>query len=201
MSGTQAARRFDAAAYLACEERQAGRHEFVAGEVFARVGVRQAHNVATLNLAAALRRELAGSRCRVFVESVKVRIEAADCFFYPDVSVTCDARDRLTPEYISHPLLICEVLSESTAAVDRGGKFAAYRRLDSLREYLLLDLAAQHLEVYRRNAENHWLLYEYRAGGQLALPSLAATLTVDELLADTEEEGAAGVVPAQGDLP
>ncbi len=93
------------------------------------VGVRQSHNVATLNLAGHLRSELKGSPCRVFIESVKTRIEAADCFFYPDVVVTCDARDRATPDYVSHPLLVVEVLSDSTAAFDRGNKFAAYRKL------------------------------------------------------------------------
>jgi Uma2 family endonuclease len=125
--------RFDAAAYLAWEETQEERHEYIAGEVFAMVGVRQSHNLATLNLATLLRRELKGSPCRVFVEAVKTRVEAADCFFYPDVVVTCDPRDRLTPDYVSHPLLVAEVLSESTAAFDRGRKFAAYRKLEVCR--------------------------------------------------------------------
>ena len=124
---------FDAAAYLAWEAGQAERNEYVAGEVFAMVGVRQSHNVATLNLAMALRSHLKGTSCRVFIESVKTRVEAADCFFYPDIAVTCDTRDRNTPEYISHPSLLVEVLSESTAAYDRGKKFAAYRKLESLR--------------------------------------------------------------------
>lgn len=86
--------KFDAAAYLAWEEAQPVRNEYIAGEVFAMVGVRQSHNVATLNVATALRRELKGTPCRVFIESVKTRVEAADCFFYPDVVVSCDARDR-----------------------------------------------------------------------------------------------------------
>ena len=123
---------FDAAAYLAWEEAQPERNEYIAGEVFAMVGVRQSHNVASGNIYNALRRELKGSPCRVFIESVKTRIEAADCFFYPDVLVTCDPRDRQTPAYVSHPLLLVEVLSDSTAAFDRSVKFAAYRKLESL---------------------------------------------------------------------
>ena len=179
---------FDAAAYLAWEETQPERNEYVAGEVFAMVGVRQSHNVATLNLATMLRRELKGSPCRVFIESVKTRVEAANCFFYPDVVVTCDPRDRLTPEYLSHPLLVVEVLSESTAAYDRGAKFAAYRKLDSLQDYVLIDVAAQRVEVFRRNAENHWVLYDYGAGDRVELASLSLHLDLAELLEDTQEE-------------
>lgn len=178
---------FDAAAYLAWEEAQPERNEYIAGEVFAMVGVRQSHNVATLNLATILRRELKGSPCRVFVESVKTRVEAADCFFYPDVAVTCDARDRQTPDYISHPILVIEVLSDSTAAFDRGAKFAAYRKLESLQEYVLVDVAAQRVEVFRRNPENHWVLYDYEAGHTLELAALALKVEMSEVLDDTED--------------
>lgn len=188
MALPQTENRFDAAAYLAWEEAQPGRNEYVAGEVFAMVGVRQSHNVATLNLATLLRRELKGSPCRVFIESVKTRIEAADCFFYPDVLVTCDARDRQTPEYVSHPLLIVEVLSDSTAAFDRGAKFAAYRKLESLRDYVLVDVAAQRVEVFRRNPENHWVLYDYAPGDSVEFASLAVSLPLAELLEDTQED-------------
>ncbi len=184
---------FDAAAYLAWEETQPERNEYIAGEVFAMVGVRQSHNVATLNLATVLRRELKGSPCRVFVESVKTRVEAANCFFYPDVVVSCDPRDRLTPDYISHPVLVVEVLSDSTAAFDRGAKFAAYRKLDSLQEYVLVDVAAQRIELFRRNPENHWVLYD--AGDTLELASLSLNLDVAELLDDTQEEPAATETP------
>ncbi|MBL0168899.1 MAG: Uma2 family endonuclease [Propionivibrio sp.] len=179
---------FDAAAYLAWEEAQPERNEYIAGEVFAMVGVRQSHNVATLNIATLLRQALKGSPCRVFVESVKTRIEAADCFFYPDVVVTCDPRDRQTPAYVSHPLLLVEVLSDSTAAFDRGVKFAAYRKLESLLDYVLIDVAAQRIEVFRRNPENHWVLYEYGPGDSLELASLSLHLDVGELLDDTLEE-------------
>lgn len=179
---------FDAAAYLAWEEAQPERNEYIAGEVFAMVGVRQSHNVATLNIATMLRQALKGSPCRVFIESVKTRIEAADCFFYPDVVVTCDARDRQTPAYVSYPLLLVEVLSDSTAAFDRGVKFAAYRKLESLLEYVLIDVALQRIEVFRRNPESHWVLYEYGLGDSLELASLSLNLDVGELLDDTLEE-------------
>ena len=198
MALPQTEKRFDAAAYLAWEEVQEARHEYLTGEVFAMVGVRQSHNLATLNLYSNLRQALKGSPCRIFVEAVKARIDAADCFFYPDVVVTCDARDRQTPDYVSHPLLVAEVLSESTAAFDRGAKFAAYRKLASLQEYVLVDLEAQRIEVFRRDAANHWVLYDYGPGDSVELASLALHLAVDELLEDTREtrtEAAAPTLP------
>ena len=178
---------FDAEAYLAWEDTQQERHEYINGEVFAMVGVRQAHNIGSSNLLVALRRELKETPCRVFVEAVKTRVEADNAFFYPDVVVTCDPRDRLTPQYVSYPILIVEILSESTAAFDRGDKFAAYRRLESLKEYGILDLKARRLEVFRRDETNHWVLYEYRPGEEVEFPSLGMKLAMDEILADTEE--------------
>lgn len=179
--------KFSADDYFAWEAQQPERHEYLAGDVFAMVGVCQVHNIATLNLATALRQSLKGSSCRVFVESVKTRIEAADSYFYPDVVVTCDARDWATPDYLSHPLLVVEVLSESTASYDRGDKFAAYRKLPSLQEYVLVDLSAKRIEVFRRNAEQHWVLYEYIDGESIELASLSLTLPVAVVLEDTEE--------------
>ena len=187
MAIPQTEEHLDAAAYLAWEETQEGRHEYVAGEVFAMVGVRQAHNLATMNLATLLRQALKGGPCRVFVESVKARIEAADCCFYPDVLVTCDPRDRATPDYVSYPILVAEVLSESTAAFDRGGKFAAYRKLDSLQDYVLIDLAARRIEVFRRDAGNHWVLYDYGPGENVELASLPLHIPMADLLEDTDE--------------
>lgn len=181
---------FDAAAYLDWEEAQPERNEYITGEVFAMVGVRQSHNVVSGNLYNALRNALKGSPCRVFIESVKTHIEAADCFFYPDLVVTCDTRDRQTPTYVSHPILVVEVLSDAIAAFDRGAKFAAYRKLESLREYVLVDVAAQRVEVFRRNAEDHWVLYDYGSGDRLELASLALNFGVADVFEDAQDSEA-----------
>ena len=178
---------FSADAYLAWEALQVEKHEYINGDVFAMVGVRQSHGTATLNLAFALRHAVKGSPCRVFAEAIKTRVESENIFFYPDVVVTCDPRDRLTPQFISHPALIIEILSDTTAAFDRGEKFAHYRKLDSLMEYGIVDLKAKRVEVFCRNTENHWVLYEYFPGGQVEFPSLAISISVDEIFDDTEE--------------
>ncbi|MBL8472524.1 MAG: Uma2 family endonuclease [Rhodocyclaceae bacterium] len=179
--------KFDAGSYLAWEQTQPDKHEYLAGEVYAMVGARLSHVTATGNLFSALHMHLRGSPCRAYASDAKVRIDEADAFFYPDVVVTCDPRDRTTPQYLSHPCLIVEVLSDGTAAFDRGAKFAAYRKLPDLREYGLIDLAARRIEIFRRNAEQHWVLYEYGPGEALELESVGLRIAVDELLRDTEE--------------
>lgn len=187
MAAPRTRQKFDAASYLQWEATQSEKHEYLAGEIFAIVGVRQSHNVAALNLASALRTRLAGSNCRVFISDVKARIGPSDAFFYPDVVASCDARDRATPEYVSYPSLIVEVLSASTAAFDRGAKFGAYRRLDSLKEYALVDIEAQRVELFRRDASNHWVLHEFAPGDEVEFASVGVSIAVDAILADTEE--------------
>ncbi|MBU1653891.1 MAG: Uma2 family endonuclease [Gammaproteobacteria bacterium] len=123
---------FDADAYLAWESGQPDKSEYIAGEVFAMVGVRREHTTVALSIGAALREHLRGAPCLPFIADMKLRIATADAFFYPDIMVSCDARDRPAGLlYAEHPKLIVEILSESTAAYDRGTKFAAYRAVDS----------------------------------------------------------------------
>ena len=108
--------------FLAWEETQAERHEFVRGEVFAMVGARRVHGLVSLNIAAALKNQLRGSVCRVFNETMKLQV-ADDVLFYPDVFVTCDPADLRTELVFRAPTLVVEVLSPSTQSNDRGGKF------------------------------------------------------------------------------
>ena len=162
--------------YLRWEAEQPEKHEYLAGEIFAMVGVRREHALVAGAIHATLRQRLKGSPCQVFVADMKLRVDAADAYFYPDVMVTCDPRDRSAETAISHPCLVIEVLSDSTAAFDRGQKFAAYRRLESLREYLLVDIEARRLELYRREGA-HWLLLETQEdGAPLRLESVGITM-------------------------
>jgi Uma2 family endonuclease len=136
-----------AAEFLAWDETQTLKHEFVRGEVFAMTGGVDRNNTVALNVAIALRLHLRGSRCRVYASDVRLRVEAADCYFYPDVMVTCSDADLGDRVLKSEPVLVVEVLSPSTAAFDRGDKFADYRALPSLREYLLIDVDRQRCEL------------------------------------------------------
>ncbi len=173
---------FDAEAYLVWEERQVEKHEFIAGEVFAMAGARREHVVVSGNLYAAFKQRLRGGPCQAYVADLKVRLEAADAFFYPDVVVSCDPRDHAADQFIAYPTLIVEVLSESTAAFDRGKKFAAYRTLASLREYVLVDIEARRVETFQRTPENDWLLHEYLPGcGECRFPAVNVSIPFDEI--------------------
>ncbi|MDP2809007.1 MAG: Uma2 family endonuclease [Rhodocyclaceae bacterium] len=173
-------------AFLACENEQSTRNFFYRGEIFAMVGVRQAHAIATLNLGAALKSALRGTPCRTFVADMKLRIDAADAVFYPDVMVSCDPRDRTTPMHIAHPKLIVEVLSDSTAAFDRGEKFAACRKIDMLEEYALVDLDARRVEIFRRSAEGLWVLHEFAGEQAVEFISVGATVPAEVLYENVE---------------
>ncbi len=178
--------RFSAEDYLAWEESQAEKHEFVAGEVFAMTGARQDHVVVSLNIASALKQRLRGKPCRSYMADMKLKVEAADAFFYPDVMVSCQPGDLKNQQFISHPSLVVEVLSDSTADYDRGGKFVAYRKLESLQEYLIVDIDNRRLECFRRTIENDWLLHDYVGEADCELSSLGIRLPMAEIFEDIE---------------
>jgi Uma2 family endonuclease len=184
-----------AAEFLAWEETQPTRHEFVRGEVFAMVGVVDRHNTVSLNLAIALRQHLRGSPCRVYAIDVKLRVEAADCYFYPDVMVTCSGADLGDRTIKREPVLVVEVLSPSTAAFDRGDKFADYRALPSLREYLLIDVDRQRCELYRLGSDGLWVLHPGLDGAGAELTSVGLTIRGEDLWADLEPEAEEAVKP------
>ena len=180
---------FDAEAYLAWEDRQAEKHEYLRGEVFAMVGARREHVVVSGNLYAAFKQRLRGGPCQAYVADLKLRVEAVDAFFYPDVMVSCDSRDHAAGQFIAHPTLIVEVLSESTAAFDRGDKFAAYRTLPSLQEYVLVDIPSRRVESFRRTADHDWLFHEHRPDlGDCHFPALGVSIPFGEIFENVVPE-------------
>ncbi len=175
--------------FLAWDETQPERYEFVRGEVFMMTGGRDRNYTVTLNLAIALRQHLRGSPCRVYGSDVKLRVETANCFFYPDLMVTCsptDLGDRLIKR---EPVLVVEVLSPSTAAFDRGDKFADYRQLPALTEYLLVDVDRLRCDLYRKGADGLWVLHPVDETQTLHLASVALDIAPDALWADLEPPG------------
>lgn len=171
--------------FLAWENAQTERHEFWRGEVFAMVGARRVHGLVGLNLASALKTHLKGSPCRAFGESMKLQV-ADDALFYPDVFVTCDAQDLKTDMVFRRPCLVVEVLSDSTQAFDRGLKFAAYRRIESLQEYLLVDPDTRRVEVFRRNERGNFELVDQTGEAELVLTSVGMRVAMDEVFDGVE---------------
>jgi Uma2 family endonuclease len=177
---------FGPAQYLEWEAGQEERHEYIAGEVFALTGARDEHNSIALNVAASLKAALRGTLCRAFIADMKLQVEAVDAFFYPDVFVTCDGRDKGPAADLvkRHPCLVVEILSESTAAYDRGLKFEYYQKLDTLQEYLLLEQDRRHADLFRKNGDGLWVLHPINDQGSVTLNSISATLDMDTIYED-----------------
>lgn len=173
--------------FLTWENAQTTRHEFWRGETFAMVGARRVHGPVGLNLAAALKSHLQGTPCRAFIEGMKVQA-AEDALFYPDVFVTCDAQDLKTDMVFKQPKLVIEVLSDSTQACDRGLKFAAYRQISSLHEYVLVDPDTRRVEVFRRNERQNFELVDQTGAAELVLDSVGLRLAMDEVFDGVADE-------------
>ena len=178
---------FTAADYLAWEPDQLDRHEFMGGEVFAMAGAEDRHVTVAGNLYIALRQHLGGSPCRTYMSDMRLHVAAANCYFYPDVLVTCSAIDLASPMVKTEPKLIAEVLSPSTAAYDRGLKFSHYRRMASLEEYVVIDLDARSTDCYRKGSDGLWVLHPFARGETVLLASVALELGAAQLFAEVPE--------------
>jgi Uma2 family endonuclease len=181
--------------FLAWEATQTERHEFVNGEVFAMAGAEDRHVTVTGNLYMSLRQALAGTPCRTYMTAMKVQPLGTASFFYPDVLVTCSTADRASALVKHEPKLIVEMLSPATAAYDRGDKFAHYRRIASLEEYVLVDLDSRRTDVYRKGSDALWVLHPCDPEQPVLLASVGVTITAAALFAEVNEppvsEGAA----------
>lgn len=176
---------FDAQAYLAWEAEQSTKHEYHDGEVFAMAGASDAHVTVAGNVYMALRNHLRGSPCSVFISDMKLRVEEDNAFFYPDVFVTCADSDRGQSHSKSAPVLVVEVLSPATSAYDRGAKFAAYRKLPTLREYALIDPERLSLDLFRRDGDSkRWVLHPIEAGGYVEWASVGLQVPLEALYED-----------------
>ena len=168
--------------YLDWENAQEGRHEFVQGSVLAMTESGRIHGRVLLNLASHLAAALAGTRCQVFITSMKVQT-AEDTVLYPDVFVTCDAADLATDQIFRAPTLVIEVLSPSTQAYDRSHKFALYRRISALMEYVLVDHDTHRVEAFRRNAAGEWVLHDMSDDDAFVATSLDLSIAMTDVFA------------------
>lgn len=141
------------------------------------------HGALAARLIVALGGALRERPCELFTSDVRVRIRETGLTTYPDVSVVCGQleNDSEDAHAIVNPIVIIEVLSDSTEAYDRGEKAAHYRQLASLKEYVLMSQREPRIEVYRRNEADRWELYEAVAGQRAELASVGALLDVDEI--------------------
>lgn len=175
------------AEYVALERESAAKHEFVRGEVVAMAGGTPELAALQAAVVRALGNGLEGRPCRVFAADLRVRVEATDFACHPDATVVCHELERspVDDDAVVNPTLVVEVLSDSTEAHDRGAKAAHYRRIPSLREYVLVSQEEPLVEVHRKNERGRWeLAVEVGRGERVELAGLGVTLDVDALYVD-----------------
>lgn len=172
-------------------ERQAEtRHEFHRGEVFAMAGGTINHGRVSVNLLTGLNIATRGTSCSTFNGDVKIEVSSGERYLYPDASVVCGPVETSsqTEHAITNPVLIAEVLSESTEAYDRGAKFLYYQQLQSFREYLLLDQRSPIATHYWCNEDAVWEMRTYLGlESKISLKSLDLSLSMAELYRDAED--------------
>lgn len=184
-----AARHYSVEDYFSVEESSNLKHEYYDGEIFAMAGASLRHNRITGSVFAACRAALAHSDCEVFASDLRVRTPGG-LYTYPDVMVVyggvqLSAEDRL--DTVTNPLLIVEVLSESTRDYDRGEKFRQYQSLPSLREYVLIEQTRMAVEHHSMDAGGNWTRREYTsAQDRIRFPSLPLTITLADIYAGVD---------------
>ncbi|MDZ4834396.1 MAG: Uma2 family endonuclease [Candidatus Melainabacteria bacterium] len=166
--------------FLAFESSSTSKHEYVNGEVFAMAGGTQAHSLISTNITFILKSKLDGSGCRVHGSELLLRVDASNSFYYPDAMVDCGDYDK-DRTFTSSPAIIFEVLSRSTVSIDRREKLVAYKRIPSLKAYVIVQQARQHLEIHRKDANGNWSIEEAESTGRFELEVCPGTAIVIEV--------------------
>jgi Uma2 family endonuclease len=165
------------------------RYEYIDGYVYMMSGGSANHATIGGNIYALLKNCLRGGPCRVYNSDVKVRVSEKR-YFHPDVTVTCDPRDRGTTDFIQSPRLVVEVLSPSTETYDRGRKLQYYLALPSIEQYLLVDSRSIRIETYRKE-QNKWIYDAFNVEDEVELPTLGIRFPVvvayEDVIFDKEE--------------
>jgi Uma2 family endonuclease len=178
-----AERVYTATEYLVLERAAEHKSELVNGRIYAMTGASFAHNLIVLNLSAEIRAWLRGGPCSVLVNEMRVKVSQTGMYTYPDVVALCEPPE-LEDAYFDtllNPAVIVEVLSKSTERYDRGEKFAHYRKIDSLREYILVAQDRVRVEQYVRHGE-HWMLGEISdPEGSLRLETLGCEIALRDI--------------------
>ncbi len=167
--------------YFLWEEKQLEKHEYIEGQVYAMSGGTVNHGRIAIRFTAMFDAHLEGSGCITGNSDIKVNIVETNNYTYPDASVTCDHRDQNSPDYFTYPCLIVEVLSDSTEAYDRGGKFRRYRTNPALKDYLLVSSTRIEMDLYHKNDAGEWTIVNYQEGDTIELKSINLSFPVEQV--------------------
>ena len=174
--------------YLALERKAKTRSEFVNGQIYAMAGASREHNLISLNVGSELRAQLRKRPCETYTNDMRVRVKPTGLYTYPDVVVVCGRPrfDDAESDILLNPTVIAEVLSPTTEAYDRGEKFAHYRYLESLQEYVLIAQERMQVDHFARMGQQ-WLLTVFsRPEEVLLLPSIECAVPLSEIYARIE---------------
>lgn len=171
-------------AYLARERQADQKSEYWHGVMTATVGTSRAHNLIVWNVLASLHVQMRGRTCEAYGPDMRLKVSTTGLYTYPDITALCGdvELEDAQQDILLNPSLIVEVLSPSTEAYDRGAKFAHYRALTSLREYVLIAQNIPRVELYERQPDDRWLLTA--ADGleaAVVLPSIDCVLKLAEV--------------------
>ena len=167
--------------YFIWEEKQLEKHEYIDGELYAMSGGSVNHGRIAIKFITMFDTHLENSGCIIGNSDIKINILKTNNYTYPDVSVTCDDRDKNTPNYFTYPCLIIEVLSASTEAYDRGGKFRMYRNNPVLKDYLLVSSTSIEMDLYHQKNNGEWVIINYKEGDTIELKSINFSFAIEQV--------------------
>ena len=174
--------------YLALERQASYKSEYVNGGIFAMAGASREHNQIAFNLAGELHGQLKNRPCLAYINDMRVKVNATGLYTYPDVAALCGELqfEDEQMDTLLNPSVIIEILSPSTEAYDRGDKFAHYRRLPSLMEYVLIAQDKVRVEHYIRQ-DRRWVLTELGSlDDKLGLVSIQCEIPLREIYAKVD---------------
>jgi len=191
MSAVHTQAHYTAEDYLTLERSASYKSEFHDGQIYAMTGASRKHNLITVNIAGELRSQLKKRPCEAYINDMRVKAAEAPSYHYPDITVVCGKPqfEDGQMDTLLNPTLLIEVLSPSTEAYDRGGKFARYRKIPTLREYLLVTQDQPSIERYQRQGEV-WILSE-AVGLEASIPleSIDCILSLREVYDKVLDDG------------
>ncbi len=180
--------------YLARERRAEYKSEYYRGEMSAMSGASREHNLIAGNVSREAGNQLRDRPCEVYQSDMRVKVHPTGLYTYPDVAVVCDEPQFEDAEVdtLLNPTVLFEVLSESTQDYDRGKKFEHYRKLESLREYIVVAQDKFHVEQFTRQPDNRWVLWETEdPEAVVRLPSIGCELALRDIYAKVTLSNAA----------
>lgn len=172
--------------YLQQERRALFKSEYVAGQVTAMAGASHRHNLITGNVIGETRQQLKGRPCEVYPSDLRLFNVVTGLYTYPDVTIVCGKPEFSDGVFdtLVNPIVLCEVLSESTENWDRGRKAAHYRQIPSLQEYILISQSEPRIEQFQRQPDGNWLLVEsVGLEGEIFIPSVGIHIPIREIYA------------------